>query len=298
MSLENFNNVPYIKEKLELKAQEAELSAEKAINSFPPALKWFFVVTIISLIPGYYIAKSVSKAIWDRKLKQYQITAKPSFTDAKPITIKKIDLAKISDGSFSAAATIVNENLELSADQVPYKFKFFNDKKELIQAVEDKFYILPNQQKYIVVPKISASETIASAELELPKDIPWIKRMQTPKVSLLATNPNSYNQFDPLSFAVEGNFLNTSPYQIKQVRLTFLVYGPDNKFIAANQRDEFTVIPNERRAYKQLWPNVFGPDAARIIVLAETDTLDRGNLTAPKGAPGPESDLGRPENQY
>ena len=93
---------------------------------------------------------------------------------------------------------------------------------------------------------------------------------------------------------VQGDFLNNSPYTLGKVRLTFVLYNNSGQVVGSSQRDEFTVAPFERRAYKQLWPNAQVPGLARVEVTADTDTLDPNNLSIAATPPSPASDLGRP----
>jgi len=93
----------------------------------------------------------------------------------------------------------------------------------------------------------------------------------------------------------QGDFVNNSPYTLSKVRLTFVLFDQNQKIIGVSQRDESTVAPFERRAYKQLWPNMTAGNLSRVDVTADTNTLDPSNLSAPTINSGSSSsDLNRP----
>ncbi len=289
-----------LKDQIELGIEEAELEVEKTLDQFPPVLKWLIIITVVGLIPGYFIAKNVSHKIWTKKLSGSVVTATPSFSDPKNPTLLGIDITSVGENNYSAVATLENENLELSLENVPYEFKFFNEKGEQVYVSPGKFFLLPGQTvssgktKYIVVPRFTTNEKINSAKLELPEKLPWQKRLSIPQVKLVTPQPKSYYQTDPLAFVVEGTVQNLSPYSLGQVRLIFLIYNNENQVIAISARTENFLISNERRSYKQLWPNVVSEEIAKIVVVAETDTLNKENLHLTADETGPAGDLDRP----
>jgi hypothetical protein len=133
--------------------------------------------------------------------------------------------------------------------------------------------------------------------LELTKEPSWQKKLNIPSVKLITALPNFYNMIDPPAFVAEGYVQNSSPYRLKQVRLTFLVYNSAKQIMTISQRDEFDLKPYERRAYKQLWPNLRLTTVQNVKVIAETNVLDPANLQLDTGSSGPASDLSRPQNE-
>jgi hypothetical protein len=282
------------KEKLELEIEEAELQAQKKFSGFPAPVRWMIIICAIALLPAYFISKSVSAKYWTNQYSRYVLAAKPSFSQALPPKISKILLISQAAENFSALTSVSNENLDLSLDETPYQINFFNDKNEQVYTATGKIFLLPNQKKDIIVPKFSIKEKIVSAQLVLPTNLPWQKRADLSKVSLVASPVNHYYQYDPLALAAEGNIYNNSPYNIKQIHLTFEVTDSSGQVIAVSQRDEFSIKPFERRAYKQLWPDLYNPGVNAVLISADTNILDPSNLDLPSQQPTPASDLSRP----
>jgi hypothetical protein len=292
-----------LKDKIELGIQEAELGTQQALSRIPALLRWLLILAVLGTFPAYLIAKNVSKKIWLSRLQQGALTAKPSFTNPLPPKISPVSVVTLGTGVYAAVVEVSNENLDLSADQVLYEFSFYNSQKQKVSSFSGKLYLLPNQKKYIGAPTFRTSEAITYANFDLPPDISWQKRLFIPSVKLIAQTPKYYQQTLPSAFVVEGDFSNQSPYTLNRVQLTFVLFNTAGKIIGVSQREESTVAPFERRAYKQLWPDTFAADLNNVKVTANTNVLDPNNIiseSAPQTAPGPASDLNRPtpKNYY
>lgn len=283
-----------LKDKIELEIQEAEFKIQQNFGRMSPLFKTLTAVLLICAIPSYFAVKGLSAKYWQAKYRSLQTTAKPSFTNPKDPKIEGPFLTSIGEGIYSAVFILNNENLELSLNNTPYRIQFYNEQGENIYAESNKLFLLPNQKKYLVVPRIVTSEKIVSADLQFSQPLHWQKRLHVPDIKLITSVPEFYHQFNPVAFVVEGNVENSSPFELKQIRLTFLVYNNERKLIAASQRDEFAVKPFEKRSYKQLWPNVFSENAAYVQVFGETNSLDPANVQTPSIEKNSSSDLDRP----
>jgi len=284
------------KEKLELDIQEAEALAERGLSSYPPALRWFLILAVLAIIPAYYVSRGASQKIWLARYEQGAVSAKPSFVNPQAPTATPVTLTNSGSGGVAAVAKVTNENLDLSADNIAYSFIFYNSQKQQIYQYQDNFFLLPNQSKYLTAPTFTPTEPVAYVSLQLPQTIPWQKRLTIPTVNLSTSLPQTFEQVSSLAFVAQGDFVNNSPYTLAKVRLTFVLYDQNQKIIGVSQRDEQTVAPFERRAYKQLWPNMIAPNLSRVDVTADTDTLDPNNLSAPAVSPSSSSDLSRPSS--
>jgi len=283
-----------LKDKIELEIEEAEVEAGKRLRELSGIVRWFFIFCAVGIIPGFFIAKAISHGVWVRNYNQYLIASHASFAEPLPPAISDTTITTSGQGSYSAVASITNENLDLSLDGVPYSYTFLNQKGEVVHTNKGTLFLLPNQKKYIVVPRIVTAETITSANLEIGTDLPWQKRLYVPEVSLLTGKPQTINQSEPVTFIVEGDVQNNSPYNLGKIHLVFILRDADKKIIGASERNEFTVKPFERRGYRQLWPQIYGTTVASVEVKAETNTLDNANLVLPEQTATPASSLVRP----
>ncbi len=290
-----------LKDKIEIEIQEAELGIMKGLVKFPPVLRWILIIAILATIPSYFIAKQISYKLWQQRDKQYTLEAKPSFDSALPLKIKSGLVLQTGLNQYSVLVEVSNENLDLSAGNAPYEFRFYDSAKRPVLPesgqISGRTYFLPNQTKYLITTRISSKQKIARAEVIFPTDIVWKKKASLPKIKLNITGVKFSQAVAPAAFAVDGFVENTSSYELKQVRLVFLVYDINKRILGISERNEFTLRSGENRAYKQLWPDQSFPDAASVQVLAETNTLDQANLRLEKEPVGPGSNLDRPEIQ-
>jgi hypothetical protein len=285
-----------LKDEIELNVQEAELYAKKKVSQFPPILIWLVVIVLLAIIPAYYISRATAEKIWLARYEQGAITAKPSFTNPQAPTTTAVTLVNSGSGGFAAVTQISNQNLDLSVDNVPYSFIFYNAQKQQIYQYQGTLFLLPDQTKYITAPTFTPTEPIAYVNFQLPQpqNIPWQKRIDIPTVNLSTSLPQTFEQTSPLAFVAQGDFYNGSPYTLNKLRLTFVLFNQNQNIIGVSQRDESTVAPFERRAYKQLWPNMTAGNLSSVDVTADTDTLDPGDLSIPAVNTDSASDLSRP----
>lgn len=282
-----------LKEKLELKVEEAEFKAQHFLGRFSSLQKWTLLICLASVIPGYFLARAIGNFYFGRQYRQYLTEARPSFRDPKGLLIERIDIGSLGENEYAIVAQVVNPNLDLAAKAIAYEFKFIAaNGAEAALSQSGKFYILPNQKKYLVAPKIFASSGVARAVLTLAPDVAWQKKSDLPQIKLVTNQPKGIDQLSPFGYALEGNITNQSSYFIKEARLTFLLYGAGGKIIGGSQRSEFSLKPFETRSYKQIWAGISGRNVVRAEAYAETNLLDKENLSAPEFEGGA-GDLGR-----
>lgn len=270
------------KDKLELKVEEAEFKAQNMLSSFAAWQKWLILLCIIGSLPGYFLAKAVGNAYFSRQYGKYLIEAHPSFRDAKNLILDRIDIASLGQNEYAAVAQVINPNLDLAAKNLTYKFKFYSaDGAEIAASQNGQFFVLPNQRKYLIMPKIISEKGIERVVLILPSEIRWQRKLDLPEIKLTTTRPKGYDQSSPFGYALEGSVTNNSAYNLKEIRLVFLLYGSGGKTIGASSRSEFNIKPFEKRDYKQIWPAVSGRNVVRTEAFAETNLLDKENLSAP-----------------
>lgn len=283
----------YLKDKLELKVEEAEFKVQQSLISFPPFYKWFTIIGALAVIPAFFVVKFSSQAYWSSRYDKMLINAKPSFENPEAPTITKTYLTTSGPGTYSAVLEITNHNLELSAAEVPYKAIFLTENKDPLYVEEGKLFLLPAERKYLVIPKITTTQTIKTIALEISDDIHWQKKLSIPKINIVTQTPRGRNELSPVAYVVEGSFQNRSYYHLKAVTLKFVLYDKTGGIIAASKREEFDLAPNERRAYRVSWPGILADNVDHIDVLPETNVLNKENITVPAVPSNPSSDLDR-----
>lgn len=266
-------------EELWVNVQETILTVYKAFLELSSFKRMLIIVFVVGVIPAYFLSRTISHSFWQNSFEKSYINARPSFTDPKAISASAVTVLSTGGGVYSAIAQIENQNLELVARIVPYKFSFYNKTGQQVYVVNGSTFLTLNQQKYLVVSKFTSSESVTSGKLEFG-EVVWQKRFSVPEISLVANTPITENELDPLSFVVSGQIHNNSPYGLAAVRLTVLLENSSGQIIAVSSRDEFSLKPNERRAYKVLWPGIYSTAVARVRVFPETNVLDNNNINS------------------
>ena len=280
--------------------EEAELEAGTKFGGLKPAYRWALIIAIVGIIPGYFLAKTLSHGYWLNRYKNLVITAKPAFTNPTAPVIEQVLVNKLDTNTYSIVAIVRNDNFDLSLNQQNYAFTLYDNSGDIVtpdnQAqLNGKMFLLPSQKKYLIIPKVSSGSTISKASLEFVGAINWQKKLNIPEVNLVASQPATYNQITPPAFVTQGDILNDSPYYLNQVTMNLVLKDATGQILGGSVRTEFSLQPHERRSYKLLWANIPSQNVATVDTQGETNVLDPANLTLPSGSSG--SDLNRPGNQ-
>lgn len=265
-----------------LALQESTITIRGAFQAMPPLKRTIVLFLLIVFIPLFLAVRYGGEKILSARYARVALSAHPSYAVTLSPIVGDVKLLLNPNGSYSAYAKITNRNLDLSATNISYKFTFQNASGETIHTVANTLYLLPNEEKNLVVPRIDAREPLTRASLTIGGEqagIDWEKRISIPTVQLRVSEPTLTEDVNPLMLSAEGSVVNNSPYDLQAVRLVFFLYDDKNNVIGVSQRDEFTIPAFGRRAYKQTWPGLYKADVERVQVNAYTNTMDPQNLT-------------------
>jgi hypothetical protein len=286
-----------LKDKIEIQIEETELNVQKTLQSLPKVVRWFTIIITLAIIPAYFISQNIAYKILLNRYNQNQALAKPSFTNPSQPKNSNVYLTTLGQNQYAAAVMLTNLNLDLSVKQLDYQFIFSNSKKQEVYRYNGKTYLLPNESKYVIVPTFTTNEQIIFADFVLPEKISWQKRIEIPKINLSTSLPKIGFELNPFNFYVEGNFVNNSNYELREAKITFVLFDQSGTIVGLSQRDEYTIKPNEQRSYKQLWPNMNPDNIDKVKVDVFTNPLNENNLKLSPYNPSPASDLSRPSSQ-
>ena len=274
----------FLKQKIEIGVEEAELKAVKTFSSFSKPAKWIFVILTIAILPGYFISRTISEKYWEKKYQAQHFAAKPSFETAGAPEISELTFKLLPDGKYSAWAKISNPNFDLSLANAGYQFKFYNSQNKEIFSYPAKlqtFFLLPGQNKYLTVAPFSVSERIADKKLIFDQNLHWQKRLFIPKINFSYSTVQISQQRVPQALAAEGYYVNNSPYILKDVVITIKLYDLQNTLLDVSQRLDHAIAASGRRGYKFQWPEFTGRDPGefKAEITVDTNTLDPKNFS-------------------
>jgi hypothetical protein len=275
-----------IKEKIQVNVQGAFLGVQEKSFSFVREFKalpnWkriLILVVAIAIIPLYLLLRFGTEQYLSVRYAREALSAHAAINVVQNPVVGNMSIIKNPNGSYSAVALVSNPNLDLAAENISYTASFVDSEKRTLSTEKGSIYLLPNEKKYLVFPKLAATPVgIAGGTVKLG-EVKWQKRLNIPEVKLRASEPLLYDEANPLTFIAEGSIINDSPFEIGSARIVFLLFDDSNKIIGVSQRDEFKLVPFGRRAYKQLWPGLYRSQVKKIQVLPVTNTLDSKNVT-------------------
>lgn len=260
-----------------LALQEAGFSFGDRFSAMPVWKKRLAIAMLIALIPGYVAVRFGTEYYLSLQYGRQALVAHEAFSGALNPEVGKVQIIRNPNGLYSAFVEVVNPNLDLSAPELSYSWSFTGKEGEVIYATSGSTYLLPNEKKYLVVPRIESAIPITAGKISVDQ-VAWQKRLAIPDIELKVSEPLLYDEANPLAFFAEGSVINNSPYTVQSVRLVFLLYDNNNKVIGISQRDENRIVAYGRRAYKQQWPGLYRNDVRRVQVIAYTNALDPANL--------------------
>ena len=280
-----------------LKIQEIILVVLRSFQELPRGKRLVLIVCLVAMIPAFFIAKYGSFAFWNWQYKDLRVVAAPAFQSSQDVEVGTAKVIRSGDNLYSVYTKIKNRNLDLALQDARYEFTFFNNSGDVVKTQQGGLFLLPDQEKYIVVSNVVSTEVITSAKVVLSQ-VNWQKKATIPKIVIRTPAPTTYEEVNPLQFVAEGVIVNESPYRLGVVRITFVLYNAAGDIIGISERSEVSVRSSERRAYVQRWPGLYESEVARVEVFAETNSLNGNNLILEDLPSAGGSSLDRPDTDF
>ena len=156
-----------IKEIIEVNSQSAILGIQEGgfsfLNQFGDLPTWkriIILIIAIAIIPAYLIARFGTEQYLIQKYGRTALTAQPAFKVSQNPVVDTMQIIRNPNNTYSAVVLVSNPNIELSADNISYTATFQNSEKQTVYSTNDKFYLLPNEKKYIVFPRIESGSAV------------------------------------------------------------------------------------------------------------------------------------------
>ena len=178
-----------IKETIDVNVQGALLGAQEGgfsfLNQFKNLPRWkhnLILGIAIAIIPLYLIARFGTEQFLAQRYGREALSAQAAFKTSQAPAVGSMTIIRNPNNTYSAAVLVTNPNLDLSATGVTYSATFQSSDKKTMATATGTLYLLPNEKKYVVFPKIdSGSATVSSGTLKLD-NIDWQKKLNIPEV--------------------------------------------------------------------------------------------------------------------
>ncbi|MEZ4180230.1 MAG: hypothetical protein R3B41_01765 [Candidatus Doudnabacteria bacterium] len=278
-------NIQIQTEGLNLAVSDLLYRFKTGISNLPTWQRYLGLILLIVVFVGGLGFRFGGEQVYSATYKTQSLLAHDSFSEPSNVSVESVKVLASGENRYSAYAVISNPNLDLSAEKINYEFKLYNTNRELIKTVTGNTFITPNEKKWVVESRIDTLDAVASAEFSVGQ-IDWQKKLDLPKVDLRFNQPFLNDQLNPPTLFTQGSVVNNSPFSIAKVSLVIVLYGQNNEVVAVAKRDEFNLVPYERRVYNLPWPDLNSNQITKVEVQGYTNTLDTQNLTSGSSSTG------------
>ena len=189
----------------------------------------------------------------------------------EPLKIIFQEFISTIENNFDLIAEIRNLNSDWGVSSFEYNFDLYNESGRLILSREGSAYILPQETKYIIEPRVYLVEKPVRSELKL-KNIIW-KESRNFSSSELKVRDEKLGA-DILFGVVE----NRTNYDLNKVELVGVIFGANNEIIAAGKTEVNTLLRGENRYFEINWPNQINEEVVSYEIKAYTDVFSPDNF--------------------
>lgn len=222
------------------------------------------------------------------------------YSDAKNLTVTEKHFVPAVEGSYDVVARIANPNPSYGSLSFRYVVSLRDAEGDVLGSRTGTGFILPTEEKYIVVPNVKAAQTPVSVDIEL-KDSQWSRFSDYEKPKLRIYNKRYNPTSNGPSFSeAYGLVRNESSFDFRDIMIYVILKDQSGKVVAAHRTNFQTLDAGEERDFRLLWPQSFSGDVdpeQGVIMEAEANVFDSKNFVK-KYLPGGQfqelqNDIGR-----
>lgn len=199
------------------------------------------------------------------------------------LKIKKIEWVDTATNKFDTVVTIENSNSLFGASTIKYKLKYLDGAGQLItESPWLKDFILPQQEKYLLVQEAEVLKNPAKIEVEI-EEVIWKKfsnKEQNPRLEVISTEfSNSFRQ-DPSGFyRVTGTLVNESPVDCETIKIKIVLRNDNGRLLATNSQVVNTLHSKEKRDFNVPFPSDYNMlEVTKVEIKPETNIFNSDNL--------------------
>jgi hypothetical protein len=202
---------------------------------------------------------------------------------AENVVLQKLQTGPVSiikyKGKFDVALEVTNVNDRFGFEKVSYATILYKGEEE-VGRKEGKFYILPNEIRYLIETGIECKDSPDNAKV-IFKEEEWgeYKKREKPKLEIL-NKVSKYGEGKGNFFEVNFQLANRSSYDFFTVDLDAVLKDKNNKIIAVNKANLNAVEAGEVRDFRFIWPTEFEGQVDSIEIKAQSNIFDLQNISS------------------
>jgi len=181
-----------------------------------------------------------------------------------------------------------NPNPEHGAEELRYKVVFSNNGSE-VHTIEQTSYILPAEEKYIVLTNMEVNSFFDDVSVDL-RDVLWRQLDDFISLNLDVFDLKLERMLDSnVFYARLAAFIkNNSVFGLTDVRVFGILFDSRGDIIAVNRTSIQTVLEGEMREVEMFWPQAIPlDDVVKYNVYAYSNVLKNENFVRQFGVDRP-----------
>jgi hypothetical protein len=181
-----------------------------------------------------------------------------------------------SENNFDLVAEIKNPNNNWGAKSIGYTLDIYNKQDENIVSKQGFLYILPQENKYIVEPKIFLEEEPERVEFKIISTS-W-QRLGGFRDLALRIRDKKIQVGEDTQSRISGVISNNTNYDLNKVELVGIIFDAEKEIIAAGKTEVTTLLRNENRYFEINWPQSITEENIFYEIRVYTDVFSPENF--------------------
>ena len=190
-----------------------------------------------------------------------------------PFDVKSIQLLRVGLQDYDFVADIANPNKQYGASDVSYELTLLDNATQVISKQNGNFYILPGEEKHIIVTAIKSATEVKTAQIKIIS-AHWQELDSLGGTNFLVRN----KAYDVLSGGSSSELnailANNSDFDFAKVDIGIVLLNDKNEILAVNQSDARTLLAHTERAFNAIWPFFIAGKVTRINIEVTTNLFD------------------------
>src|SRR3989344_4726155 len=259
--------------KTELQLQERVVELVEALQRASRLLLYLLVLVVIGALPLKYFSTYIFYSILYSP-PNYIIYEKPN-PEGLVISDKRILSAGLN--SYFAYVRVSNPNADLAIRELPYTLRLAGQGEQAISTCRSKTYILPSQDRILVLPAVESSVAPSEVIVEFG-DFHWSR------VGVLQNLNFTFEGKDWTTdslnrFFVSAQLRNENPYIISAAEVVAVLYNSRHEIVSVNSTVLNLLQPDEIRYIRMGWPYPLNDKIVDVDFMISVNQLDKNTIT-------------------
>lgn len=200
------------------------------------------------------------------------------FETIKELDVQWVKFFETESNVYDLAALADNPNPNYGSENLVYEFTLYNTTNRVIARKQGKTFVLPNQKKYFIEPRVKTLEKVSRVEITF-KEIEWQKLENFEGAGLFIRNKKFESNGSALGKAqAKGVVKNTSPYDWGQILVKVILFSEKREIMGVGSTEIYSLLSGEEREFTVTWFNELPGAVFDTEMVAETNIFADENF--------------------